>query len=86
MLTHNKHIFVMPKRCAYFGNFAYLEKKCLFWEMNLFGEKVLILKNELICRKSAYFRKCRISHLKSGLYRIGSSIRMELFAYNFYYE
>ena len=31
--THNKHIFVKPKRYAYYGKSAYLGKKCLFWKL-----------------------------------------------------
>ena len=35
--THNKHIFVRPKKCAYWGKSAYLGKECLFWEVENFA-------------------------------------------------
>ena len=34
--THNKHIFVSPKKCASYGKSAYLRKKCLFWAVEDF--------------------------------------------------
>ena len=37
--THNKHIFVRQKGWAYYGNSAYLGKRCLFWEGEDFEKK-----------------------------------------------
>ena len=35
--THNKHIFVRPKKCAYYGNSAYEGENCVFWEVKDFA-------------------------------------------------
>ena len=31
VLTHNKHIFVRPKKCAYYEKKAYFGKKCFLY-------------------------------------------------------
>ena len=41
------------------------------------------MRKVLIWRKSAYSEKWRIPHIRESLYRIDSSIRIELFVYNF---
>ena len=38
--TLNKHIFVRPKMCAYYGKSAYLGKNSLFWEVEDFASYV----------------------------------------------
>ena len=49
----------------------------------LTNNKHIFVKGVLIMRKSAYFSKRRISHLRYSLYRIDFSFKIGLFVFNF---
>ena len=60
MLTHLKHIFMRPKKCPYFGKWAYFREMCLFekWKISHLRYSLYRIDSSIIIGIFVYdFRK-----------------------------